>query len=124
MSRTDVHDPNWVKARDPLWRRHFADDHDHSGGAPCDLAAYLADRQTPWDATRCHRQLSTRGRNVSCGCKLCTGQLHRKVTERARRTAWKADRARLLRDPYAEPRQVPGKYVALSLALGRDRDPQ
>ena len=30
MSRTDVHAPSWVKARDPLWRANYVEDHNHS----------------------------------------------------------------------------------------------
>lgn len=123
MSRTYVHEPNWVKARRPRWRRFWAEDHNHGGGAPCDLSAWLAARQAPWDSSRCHRLVWNIGRNVSCGCKLCTGQLHRKHTERARRTAWRADRARLLRDPQAEPRQVPDRYLAFRLSQPDRRRP-
>ena|GEM_PF-5131252 len=84
MSRTDVHVPDRVKARDPGWRHHYRELHDHRTG-PCDLAAFLAaDR---WVRTRCSVGPGVPGRNVFCGCDLCTGRVWRRVDRRRERAA-------------------------------------
>jgi hypothetical protein len=88
MSRTDVHAPWWVKERDPGWRGHFAEDHDHSTG-PCDLARRVAAGRN-WVRTRCSIVLVNRRRNIGCGCPLCTGQAGRKRGRRQERTALRA----------------------------------
>jgi len=82
MSRTDVHAPNWVKERDPAWRHYFVEDHDHSSG-DCDLNAYLAGRQRK--RTRCTIRWRARGRNICCGCPMCTGKEWRKMDRRQER---------------------------------------
>jgi hypothetical protein len=88
MSRTDVHAPWWVKERDPLWRDHFVEHHDHSTSV-CDLAAYLAAGNT-WTSTTCYITWTPRRRNIGCGCRMCTGQHGRKLGRRQQRTAWRA----------------------------------
>jgi hypothetical protein len=115
MSRTDVHAPAWVKERDPAWRSHYTEDHNHSwhsvghekvlseDGHPtwktiwkkverCDLDEYLA--ANSWVRTACQIRLISRGRNIDCGCNMCTGQIHRRLGRRAERQTTK----RLLRD--------------------------
>jgi hypothetical protein len=84
MSRTDVHAPGWAKGRDPAWRNHFVGVHDHRYG-PCDLAVFLTARG--WVQTRC----STRyvgGRNIYCGCNMCTGGSWRRADRRRARHTW------------------------------------
>lgn len=92
MSRTDVHMPYWVKQTDPGWRHAFTEDHDHGRGA-CDL-----EHQNPhdWQATRCHIGDRYTGRNIHCGCRMCTGQFERKQDSRRARTKWRAARQALL----------------------------
>ncbi len=78
MSRTHVHLPYRVKVRHAAWRGHFTERHDHSTG-PCDLGRF---DPADWQATRCHIDLLYRGRNVCCGCRLCTGHDDRRVERR------------------------------------------
>lgn len=113
MSRTDVHRPFWVQHNDPDDRQHFAtpthfhwirEDWDPETrrwlvrrSAPCDL-------DEPASPTKAHRCSLWPLRNL-CGCQLCTCQYARKRAHRKIRTAWRSDRARLLRDPDFEPRR-------------------
>lgn len=92
MSRTDVHAPAWVKERDPGWRHAFVEVHDHRAGR-CDI-----DQHDPsdWQASSCHITLRWTGRNIHCGCRLCTGHHWRKLDNRRQRVAWRGERARLL----------------------------
>ncbi len=106
MSRTDVHAPAWVKERDPLWRAHYVEDHNHAQYVighekrntedghtyyasiwkmveRCDLDEYLAARG--WARTACHIRMINAGRNVGCGCRMCTGQTWRKFGNRTER---------------------------------------
>lgn len=115
MSRTDVHAPAWVKERDPAWRTHYTEDHNHSWHSVghekittpdghttyktiwkkverCDLDEYLA--ANSWVRTACQIRLISRGRNIDCGCHLCTGQIYRRLGNRSDRQKAK----RLLRD--------------------------
>jgi hypothetical protein len=92
MSRTDVHRPAWVQERDPELRHLFVEYHDHRAGR-CDLDVYLS---TPgWVRTTCSVRY-VGGRNIYCGCHLCTGQPGRRLAHRQERTRWRADRQRLL----------------------------
>lgn len=75
MSRTDVHTPHWVKARQPEWRRYFREQHDHSRGV-CDLAEHLAAKE--WTRTSCTVGLAWSDRNICCGCAMCTSQVWRR----------------------------------------------
>jgi hypothetical protein len=93
MSRTDVHAPAWVKDRDPAWRREYREEHDHDNGV-CNLAAWVADRNTPYAGT-CHLTY-VGGRNIYCGCSMCTGQIGRKFSRRRERARWLIVRQRLL----------------------------
>ncbi len=83
MSRTYVHAPHWVKVRHPQWRAYFREAHRHDTG-PCDLDRF--DPRAMWSATSCHIDLAPGGRNICCGCRMCTGQLWRKVCHRRIRT--------------------------------------
>ncbi|MFI7608725.1 hypothetical protein ACIBTV_26755 [Micromonospora sp. NPDC049366] len=92
MSRTDIHRPAWVQQHDPLLRHWFVDFHHHEHG-PCDLAVFLA--SPGWTRTRCCRQPSAAAPNL-CGCRLCTGQIHRKLARRQERVRWRSARRQLL----------------------------
>jgi hypothetical protein len=109
MSRTDVHAPYWVKERDPAWRRVFMPAHRHTicehydreGGhwlvrreVPCDLADFLAGSRT----THCG-MVYVGGRNICCGCRLCTEQMWQKQDHRSERGRWRSIRQSLLRVP-------------------------
>ncbi len=88
MSRTDVHAPYWVKLRDPAWSGHFVDEHRHDG-RDCDLEEFLTDSTlTYWQG--CYRNFVSRGRNVHCGCRMCTNQAGRRHSHRAARAAVRA----------------------------------
>lgn len=82
MSRTDVHAPGWVKQRDPLWRDHFQERHNHERG-PCDLELSLTARD--WIRTRCYIAWRWRGRRIYCGCRMCTEQIGRRISNRRER---------------------------------------
>ena len=106
MSRTDVHAPAWVKERDPAWRSCFKESHNHSWHIygyekrkdrpgldlykpiwkrvdRCDLDVYLAARG--WVRTACQIVYAHRGRNIFCGCGMCTGKDDRKLGNRSDR---------------------------------------
>lgn len=114
MSRTDVHAPAWVKERDPLWRSNHRESHNHlwqrvgsekvvyedgrihwepiwEKVERCDLDVYLAARE--WVRTACRIEYVHTGRNIYCGCNMCTGKIYRKLSRKADRTQTK----RLLR---------------------------
>jgi hypothetical protein len=82
MSRTDVHVPHWVKEKDPLWRRHFVEVHNHENGT-CDLHLRLEARG--WIRTRCYINIHWQGRQIHCGCKMCTNQIGRRLGNRRER---------------------------------------
>ncbi len=84
MSRTFVHLPYWVKTRAPAWRHFYREDHRHDEG-PCDLDRF--DPRAPWSATRCHIEWIWAGRNIHCGCRMCTGRDSRAASRRAARAA-------------------------------------
>ena len=84
MSRTFVHAPAWVKERDPRWRNHFQTVHDHDDGI-CDLAAYLAHDGYRVRGRMCHVALCWRGRQIHCGCAMCTGAWTRRWGRRRSR---------------------------------------
>lgn len=113
MSRTDVHAPYRVKARDPGWRDHFTEHHNHAqrvtgatrepGPPPrwvhryeivvrCDLADFLAGVED----TACSMGYVGRRRNIFCGCRLCTGADGRRLARRQERVRWRSARAALL----------------------------
>lgn len=95
-----------MKERDPLWRTHYAEDHNHAWHSVghekaytedghtiwktiwkkvehCDLDQYLAARG--WIRTACQIRLVRNGRNIDCGCQLCTGQAWRRLGNRIER---------------------------------------
>ncbi|HEY6019328.1 MAG TPA: hypothetical protein VIY48_05315 [Candidatus Paceibacterota bacterium] len=85
MSRTDVHTPYWVKKNDPAWRDFFIERHDHTRGE-CTLHL---------DSFRgCYLGDSYRGKNIHCGCGMCTGQITRRLDRRSERQRSK----RLIKD--------------------------
>ncbi len=79
MSRTDVHAPNWVKQKDPLWRDHFQEIHDHSDGV-CNLNEYL--NQMIWSQAKCYITFRWQGRQIHCGCGMCTDRDGRRLKRR------------------------------------------
>lgn len=106
MSRTDVHAPAWVQDHDPAWRREFVPSHTHTvvehwdpelrrhlirRMVPCDLPEFLAGGRE----TRC-RMTFAGGRNIYCGCNLCTGRAGRRLDRRRERVWWRSTRQRLL----------------------------
>lgn len=102
MAHTDVHAPWRAKIVDPAWRHLFREHHDHSRG-PCTLAAWLATHPEQRRHRGCYLHEVSIGRNVNCGCRLCTMHDYRKVGNGKDRARWRADRQRLLRNPEHEP---------------------
>jgi hypothetical protein len=84
MSRTDVHRPWHVQVADPH-NRHL-------------LYRYP---MWPW------QMALTSFRNIGCGCKMCTGQVGRKLAHRQERVAWRATARRLLAEVDREDVDVP-----------------
>lgn len=78
MSRTDVHVPYRVKRLQPEWRVFFVEYHDHTIH-PCNFSA---ENEV---STDCHLGAANRGKNIYCGCSMCTGQVWRKQSRRADR---------------------------------------
>jgi len=108
MSRTDVHVPGWVKERDPAWwRTHYTEDHRHvrqiwdpeaqrwgrQRAVDCDLDRFLAGERD----TNCSMRLAGSSNNISCGCRLCTGQPARKLARRQERADWRAAAREILK---------------------------
>ena len=108
MSRTDVHAPCWVKERDPAWRAHFTETHQHhniirlarGGGGwtravrtftGCDLDQFLAGARD----TFCSMRYTGR-RNIFCGCRLCTGHDWNRLHHQQQRAAWRITRQHIL----------------------------
>jgi hypothetical protein len=87
-----VHEPWWVKERSWRWRDFFAEQHHHPHGAPCDLDVYLHPdpHSRAGSRTRCYLDPVWRGRQVFCGCGMCTGRWYRRDIHRAGRTAWRS----------------------------------
>ncbi len=96
MSRTYVHEPYHVKVFAPMWRSHFREAHRHDEG-PCDLDQF--DPRAPWSATRCHIDLALLGRNIHCGCRMCTGQFSRRLSRRRERTVLRAQLRAVVKTP-------------------------
>lgn len=84
MSKTWVHQPWWVKQRDPRWRNHFRVDHSHEDGI-CDLAVFLAREEGYWVRNGCRIDIRWQGRQIHCGCRMCTDQKSRKLSRRRER---------------------------------------
>lgn len=115
MSRTDVHRPYWVLLNDPYCRSWWTDDHDHSTG-PCDLDIFLANRNLPWQRSKCHRQAWGGNAPHLCGCPLCTGKYFHKWSFRKERTGWRTQRQQLLKTSMSDIMEdwisplVPARY--------------
>lgn len=79
MSRTDVHRPHDVQARDPYSRHRF-------------YRYAMWPLQTPelWSIYNL------------CGCWMCTGQFARRYRNGQRRTAWRTIQRRLLKTAVVE----------------------
>lgn len=95
MSRTDVHTPYWVRQRDPAWHECFVEEHDHSKG-PCDLEIFLAAGNS-YVRTRCYIEMRWTGRNLYCGCRMCTGHHERHHENKQARMKWHTERQELLK---------------------------
>lgn len=109
MSRTYVHTPYQVKMLQPRWRAYFAEHHHHPNGQPCDLHVFIAgqDPPVPWRRTRCYIDPSWRGRQIFCGCDMCSGYIKgRRRLHQATRTRWRAD-ARTILKTAAHDRDTP-----------------
>lgn len=78
MSRTDVHTPYWVKKTHFEWRHYFAEFHHHDKH-PCNFSIENENWQD------CVLSTINRGRNIHCGCNLCTDQHARKLNRRVDR---------------------------------------
>lgn len=106
MSRTDVHAPSWVKERDPAWRANYTEVHNHHQHIvghekhtdaeghtsyraiyqrveECQLPVFLAAHK--WVRTSCYISYVHTGRNIHCGCHLCTGHQGRRLANRVDR---------------------------------------
>jgi len=102
MSRTDVHTPFWVKKTHVEWRNFFVEVHHHDKH-PCNFSI----ENENWGD--CLLGTVNRGRNIYCGCNLCTGQVARRLNRRVERQTVK----RLLRSERwdeAEAKRRPEKY--------------
>ncbi len=117
MSGTHVHAPGWVKDRDPEWRKEMQEIHRHVAErfhvykrnrdgtrewsavvrpfTGCDLAEFLAGK----NHTFCYLQY-VGGRNIYCGCNLCTGQTGRRRDRRHARHEKQQVCRDLLKDPF------------------------
>lgn len=78
MSRTDAHDPYWVKRQSPEWRRFFVEHHEHT-----DHICNFSVKNVSWkDCGLADRNI---GKNIHCGCNMCTGQYSRRQDRRGQR---------------------------------------
>jgi hypothetical protein len=71
-----------VKQRDPLWRYYFREVHRHDDGV-CTLDQFLA--ADHWVRTSCYIDQVWRGRQIHCGCGMCTDQESRRMKRRRQR---------------------------------------
>jgi hypothetical protein len=78
MSRTDVHTPMWAKKLQPEWRDFFVEWHVHTQH-PCNFDVRNEDYRD------CLLGMSSRRRNIHCGCAMCSGQIYRRLSRRANR---------------------------------------
>jgi len=79
MSRTDVHIPYWVKKLQPEWRAYFVEHHDHRNHE-CNFDP----KNNNWK-TDCLLGDRSRGKNIHCGCHMCTGHDQRRQDRRGQR---------------------------------------
>ncbi len=89
MSHTHVHTPGWVKMRQPAWRSYVVERHHHPDQRAevfCDLAEHVAAGRE-WVDTQCVLVLAPQGRNIWCGCRMCTGHHDRRAARRRERYA-------------------------------------
>lgn len=82
MSRTFKTDPMWVKLNHPdrVDIIVYAE-HDHSKGE-CDLPDSPTDNWGGVHNNRCWWNSETKGKNIFCGCDLCTGKTSRKIANK------------------------------------------
>ena len=78
MSRTDKQAPYWVKKTQPEWRAFFVEWHDHTQH-PCNF------NPKNEDSRDCHMAMANRGKNIHCGCIMCSDQIYRRLSRRADR---------------------------------------
>jgi len=82
MSRTDKQSPYWVKLLDPAWRHVFYEVHNHEK-KPCNITE--VDYRGRIDYNRCYLNSKSIGKNIHCGCKMCSGQDGRRQERRGER---------------------------------------
>lgn len=78
MSRTDVHAPYWVKKLQPEWRAFFVEWHNHTKH-DCNFSIKNENYRD------CLLGSVNRGKNIFCGCSMCTGQVWRRLSNRSER---------------------------------------
>lgn len=78
MSRTDVHTPYWAKKLQWEWRGYFVESHEHTKHS-CNFSPK---NESSLD---CYLEMRSKGRNIHCGCKLCTNQDGRRQAIRSDR---------------------------------------
>lgn len=90
MSNTHAHVPWWVRLADPS---ATVEAHDHRDGV-CDLVSaeeFFADvkagRRAMWEPGRCRLEVVWWKTGPSCGCRMCTDQVGRKLARRSERYA-------------------------------------
>lgn len=79
MSRTDKHTPYRIKKLQPEWRAFFTEHHDHRD-RPCNFDP----KNDNWK-TDCLLSDRSQGKNIHCGCRMCTGQDARRQDRRSER---------------------------------------
>lgn len=87
MSKTDKTKPFWVQ----IMNREIAvsEYHDHINGV-CEIKGQKPSRDhVDWKRGECHFTWEYDGKNVGCGCKMCTMQFERKQDNRRTRRAKK-----------------------------------
>lgn len=94
VSRTWVHQPYWIKQRQERWRNFFYEYHNHINGE-CDLDSSPS---RGWYPGNCHLADSSRGRNIHCGCWMCSGSPFRRIQRRMERHQWRRQQKELLSD--------------------------
>ena len=109
MSRTFKTDPIWTKMNHPERVGMIVhEEHNHEKGE-CDLPEF-PERNA--HNTRCWWNYDTQGKNVFCGCDLCTGRSYRKIAKKASRRASNERRRNFKSDPeYYEGDQLEDTYM-------------
>lgn len=121
MSRTDVHAPEWVKIKDPLWRFAFTPWHCkkcrlNQQACDIDTATQRHGHNRGWSASDCYSTPAAIGRNVNCGCPMCTGHLGGRHRRHADRVAWMATKRELLKTAQADLDDVDVEFRMLHIS--------